>query len=116
MRRRLFLKNAGFIAAAPFLATAQQAGGGRGGMSSGAIAAGGLQPLDGGKIDNTPAMKITDIKTFLVGAGGRNWVYVKILTDQGIYGIRRGLFRGSRRSDDQSHRRFQIVVGRKRSS
>jgi len=40
MRRRLFLKNAGFIAAAPFLATAQQAGGGRGGMSSGAIAAG----------------------------------------------------------------------------
>ena len=32
-------------------------------------------------------MKITDIKTFLVGAGGRNWVYVKILTDQGIYGI-----------------------------
>jgi galactonate dehydratase len=32
-------------------------------------------------------MKITDIKTFLVGAGGRNWVYVKVLTDQGIYGI-----------------------------
>ena len=32
-------------------------------------------------------MKITDIKTFLVGGGGRNWVYVKILTDQGIYGI-----------------------------
>ncbi|MBI4624383.1 MAG: galactonate dehydratase [Verrucomicrobia bacterium] len=32
-------------------------------------------------------MKITDIKTFLVGAGGRNWVYVKILTDQGIYGV-----------------------------
>ena len=32
-------------------------------------------------------MKITDIKTFLVGAGGRNWIYVKILTDQGIYGI-----------------------------
>jgi galactonate dehydratase len=32
-------------------------------------------------------MKITDIKTFLVGAGGRNWLYVKILTDQGVYGI-----------------------------
>ena len=47
----------------------------------------GLQPLDGGKIGNTPAMKITDIKTFLVGAGGRNWVYVKILTDQGLHGI-----------------------------
>ena len=47
----------------------------------------GLEPLNGGKIGNTPAMKITDIKTFLVGADGRNWVYVKVLTDQGIYGI-----------------------------
>src|SRR5215472_955419 len=59
----------------------------RGGMSRGRVDSGGLQPLDGGKIGNTPAMKITEIKTFLVGAGGRNWVYVKILTDQGIYGI-----------------------------
>ena len=55
-------------------------------MTNGPIT-GGLQPLNGGKIGNTPAMKITDIKTFLVGAGGRNWVYVKVLTDQGIFGI-----------------------------
>ncbi len=34
-----------------------------------------------------PAMKITDIKTFLVGAGGRNYVFVKVETDQGIHGI-----------------------------
>lgn len=47
----------------------------------------GLQPLNGGRIGNMPAIKITDIKTFLVGAGGRNWVYVKVLTDQGIHGI-----------------------------
>src|SRR3954463_9440159 len=87
MRRRLFLKNIGLVAAAPLLASAQEAGGGRGGMSRGSIAAGGLQPLDGGKIGNAPAMKITDIKTFLVGGGGRNWVYVKVLTDQGIHGI-----------------------------
>ncbi len=87
MRRRLFLKNVGLVAATPFLATAQQAGGGRGGMSRGSITTGGLQPLDGGRIGNTPAMKIIDIRTFLVGAGGRNWVYVKVLTDQGIYGI-----------------------------
>lgn len=86
MRRRLFLENVGLAAAAPFLAAAQQSGGGRGGMTRGPIA-GGLQPLDGGRIGNTPAMKITDIKTFLVGAGGRNWVYVKVLTDQGVYGI-----------------------------
>jgi galactonate dehydratase len=56
-------------------------------MTRGPITRGGLQPLDGGRIGNTPAMKITDIKTFLVGAGGRNWVYVKVLTDQDIYGI-----------------------------
>src|SRR3954451_3681100 len=86
MRRRLFLKNVGWAAAAPFLGTAQERGG-RGGMTKGSITTGGLQPLDGGKIGSTPAMKITDIKTFLVGAGGRNWVYVKVLTDQGIFGI-----------------------------
>ncbi|MBM3813132.1 MAG: galactonate dehydratase [Acidimicrobiia bacterium] len=69
MNRRTFLLTAGLL---PSLARAQNRG---------------LQPLDGGKIGNLPPMKITDIKTFLVGAGGRNWVYVKILTDQGIYGI-----------------------------
>ena len=82
------------MAAAPFAAaqeTPRQGRSGRGGMVSGPIT-GGLQPLDGGKIGNTPAMKITDIKTFLVGAGGRNWVYVKVLTDQGIYRHRRGVF------------------------
>ena len=34
-----------------------------------------------------PAIEITDIKTFLVWSGGRNWVYVKVETDQGISGI-----------------------------
>ena len=78
------------MATAPFVAAQQgeQAGTGRGGRAGRRDnAERGLQPLDGGKIGNTPAMKITDIKTFLVGAGGRNWVYVKVLTDQGIYGI-----------------------------
>jgi hypothetical protein len=70
MRRRLFLKNVGLVAGVPFLASAQEPVGGRGGMSRGSIATGGLQPLDGGRIGNTPAMKITDIKTFLVGAAG----------------------------------------------
>src|SRR3954468_21670390 len=103
MRRRFFLRQAALAAGAPLLAAGQQPAAqrpqtepvppegqrrrGRDGMSRGTIDAGGLQPLDGGKIGNAPAMKITDIKTFLVGAGGRNWVYVKVLTDQGIYGI-----------------------------
>ena len=40
-------------------------------------------------------MKITDVKTFLVdasppggwGGGGRNWLFVKVETDAGIYGL-----------------------------
>ena len=80
MKRRYFLGKLGLAAASPLVANAQQsrgsgnreqpaAGGGRGGrggMTSGAIGDRGLQPLNGGKIGNTPAMKITDIKTFLV--------------------------------------------------
>ncbi len=99
MNRRRFLWGGSLMLTSPFLAAAQggQASGQGaaqparrgGGMTRGPIGGSseGLQPLDGGKIGNMPAMKITDIKTFLVGAGGRNWVYVKVLTDQGIYGI-----------------------------
>ena len=75
MQRRSFLRHGGLAAATaavPFQAPAQ--------------------------IGNQPSMKITEIKTFLVGStrgeqggtgniSGRNWVYVKILTDQGIHGI-----------------------------
>src|SRR5262245_8340483 len=32
-------------------------------------------------------IKITDIKTFLVGLGSRNLLFVKVETDQGIHGI-----------------------------
>lgn len=70
-RRQLLFAGGAF----PFLAAAQKP------------VTGGLQPLDGGKIGNMPAMKITDIRTFVVGAGGRNWLYVKVMTDQGIHGI-----------------------------
>jgi galactonate dehydratase len=83
MNRRNFLWKGGAAAAAPAAMAQQPPQRRRMGGDSGR----GLQPLDGGKIGNTPAMKIADIKTFLVGAGGRNWVYVKILTDQGIHGI-----------------------------
>ena len=68
MRRREFLgKTGGAIpaipmAAAPFLQATPQIG-------------------------TRPAIKITDIKTFLVGLGNRNLVFVKVETDQGIHGI-----------------------------
>src|SRR5713226_4728210 len=41
------------------------------------------QTAPGGK----PALKITDIQTFLVEACGRNLCFVKVLTDAGIHGF-----------------------------
>lgn len=88
MRRRHFLAAGGWIAAASVgVAQQNQARTRAKDNPRPADVAKGLQPLDGGKIGNAPAMKITEIKTFLIGAGGRNWVYVKILTDQGQYGL-----------------------------
>ena len=31
-------------------------------------------------------MKITNVKTFLVGADRQNWLFVKVETDEGVYG------------------------------
>lgn len=67
MRRRQFLANTALASAAP------------------AAAAPMLQAP--ARMGDKPAIKITDVKTFLVWNGGRNWVYVKVETDQGISGI-----------------------------
>lgn len=61
MKRRHFLFQAGLASLAPGAAPA--AGPGR------------------------PEIKITDIKTFLVGVGSRNLLFIKVETDQGIHGI-----------------------------
>jgi galactonate dehydratase len=60
----------------------------------GAASAAPLMPMPA-QVGTQPAMKITDIKTFLVHTspvsrnqpGGRNWCFVKVETDQGIHGI-----------------------------
>ena len=62
MKRREFFARAGAVSGVPLLSMAQPVG-------------------------DRPAMKITGIKTFLVGATGRNYVFVKVETDQGIHGI-----------------------------
>jgi len=62
MRRREFLERAGMAPAVPLLASEAQPG-------------------------SRPRLRITDIKTFLAGVGGRNLVFVKVETDQGIHGI-----------------------------
>ncbi len=63
MKRRDFLRNAGVQTGAPLLAGAAPRAGER------------------------AAIRITDIKVFPVGAGTRNFVFVKVETDQGIHGI-----------------------------
>ena len=67
------------------------------GQTTLAAAAAAASPQAPAPMGDKPAIKITDIETFLVGTtpstdpnaniGGRNWVYVKVHTDQGIYGI-----------------------------
>lgn len=56
-----------------------------GGLAAGAAgAAAGAQPP--APASGRPEIRITDIKTFLVGLG-RNYLFVKVETDQGIHGI-----------------------------
>jgi galactonate dehydratase len=53
-----------------------------------AVSAAGMAPFFQAAAPSArPQIKITDIKTFLVGVGSRNLVFVKIETDQGIHGI-----------------------------
>ena len=40
------------------------------------------------------AMKITDIETFTVGAGWKNWLFVRVHTDDGIHGVGEGTLNG----------------------
>ncbi len=68
MKRRKFLMNAGLM-----------------GTALPGVAAPILQAPS--RVGNRPAIKITDIKTYLVGVGGRNLLFVKVETDQGIHGI-----------------------------
>src|SRR5262245_15835679 len=83
MTRRSFVGTAGLMAAGAFLSNAQE----RRERGTRRASGGALHPLNGGRIGDKPAIKITDIQTFLIGADNRNWLYVKVLTDQGLYGI-----------------------------
>jgi len=35
-------------------------------------------------------MKITEVKTFVIDCFRTNWVFVKVMTDEGIHGIGEG--------------------------
>ena len=39
-------------------------------------------------------MKITKVETYAVSAGWKNWLFVKVLTDEGTYGISEATING----------------------
>jgi len=51
------------------------------------LLAGAVPALQAAQPGGKPSLKITDIKTILVGTGGRNTCFVKVETDQGLSGI-----------------------------
>jgi galactonate dehydratase len=56
------------------------------GLAAGAAAGAAPETQPGPPASARPEIRITDIKTFLVGLG-RNYVFVKVETDQGLHGI-----------------------------
>jgi len=57
-------------------------------------------------------MKIVDIETYCVGAGWKNWLFVKVITDEGIYGIGEGTLNGFIRTTEAGvHELKHLVIG-----
>jgi len=56
-------------------------------------------------------LKVTDLKTFVVNAGGKNYVFVKIFTNRGIVGLGEGSITSKARTVEQAileHRRYLV--------
>jgi len=57
-------------------------------------------------------MKITSIETITVGAGWKNWLFVRILTDQGVHGIGEGTLNGFIRTTEAAvHELEHLAIG-----
>lgn len=57
-------------------------------------------------------MRITAIETYTVGAGWKNWLFVKLLTDSGIHGIGEGTLNGFIRTTEAAVRELEkFVIG-----
>jgi len=57
-------------------------------------------------------MKITGIETFTVGAGWKNWLFVRVTTDEGLHGIGEGTLNGFIRTTEAGvHELAHLVVG-----
>jgi galactonate dehydratase len=57
-------------------------------------------------------MKITETETFAVGAGWKNWLFVKVHTDAGLYGIGEGTLNGFIRTTEAGvHELRHLAIG-----
>jgi len=58
-------------------------------------------------------MKITGIETYPVGAGWKNWLFVKVLTDDGLYGIGEATMNGFIKTAEAAIRELKhLVIGK----
>ncbi len=57
-------------------------------------------------------MRITDIETYTVSAGWKNWLFVRVLTDAGIHGIGEGTLNGFIRTTEAGvHELKHLAIG-----
>ncbi len=57
-------------------------------------------------------MKITDVKTMIMHGTNRNWLFVKVLTDEGIYGWGEGTLEGQEKTVEQAiHHMSPRIIG-----
>jgi galactonate dehydratase len=57
-------------------------------------------------------MRITNIETYAVGAGWKNWLFVKVNTDAGIHGIGEGTLNGFIKTTEAGIRELEhLVIG-----
>src|SRR5436190_3282708 len=57
-------------------------------------------------------MRITGIETFTVGAGWKNWLFVKLHTDEGLHGVGEGTLNGFIRTTEAGIRELEhLVIG-----
>jgi len=58
-------------------------------------------------------MKITSIETYPVGAGWKNWLFIKVCTDSDLYGIGEATLNGFIKTTEAAvHELAHIVIGR----
>ncbi|MFY9931609.1 MAG: D-galactonate dehydratase, partial [Streptosporangiaceae bacterium] len=57
-------------------------------------------------------MKVVDVETYAVGAGWKNWLFVRVLTDEGLHGIGEATLNGFGRTCEAAvHELGHLVIG-----